>query len=107
MHFYDIINFINSINLDDACRKSDAAEGVTLSGVLLKNKDCKLIVLWRSPPEKSSAGAEGARRYPLNLSGKRTKLLSSFSDFIKVSFAGLLLQPGLIYLKGNVYASVF
>ena len=93
MHFYDIINFINSINLDDACRKSDAAEGV--------------IVLWRSPPEKSSAGAEGARRYPLNLSGKRTKLLSSFSNFINVSFAGLLLQPGLIYLKGNVYASVF
>ena len=78
----------NLINLYDAYRKSVfAAEGVTLSGVLLKNKDCKLIVLWRSPPEKSSAGAEGARRYPLNLSGKRTKLLSSFSDFINVSFA--------------------
>lgn len=95
MHFYDIITLINSINLNDACRKNlFVAEGVTLSGVLLKNKDCKLIVLWRSPPEKSSAGAEGARRYPHNLSGKRTKLLSSFSDFINVSFAGLLLQSG-------------
>ena len=42
------------------------SEGVTLSGT----KDCKRITFWRS---SLNAGAEGAKRFLANLSGKRTE----------------------------------
>lgn len=51
-------------------------EGVKLSGsadalcVVSGGEDCKGIAFWRRP---QVAGAEGARRYTANLSGKRTE----------------------------------
>ena len=50
----------NLITLYEACRKSDfAAQGVKLSGIPFRVKDCRRTVLRRT---LYMAGAEGARR---------------------------------------------
>ncbi len=50
--------------------KAFATEGVTLSGFLLQNEDCNTDRTLENPIQ---LGAEGAKHFYANLSGKRTK----------------------------------
>ena len=63
----------------DACRKSFATEGVTLSG-FRKDEDCKPIGLWRIPFD----GCRRCKARGANLSGKRTKFFPEFKGEVFV-----------------------
>ena len=83
-----------------------AAEGVKLSGVPFRNKDCKRIELWRSRKKICAFGAEGASgiKYlkPSISQAKGRSLHITLSDLI-YSADGMGIR--FLFSEGRIFAS--